>query len=85
MMMMIIINPWHYSSEESRPIKVVVTRWQYRGLVVNKALSLNFNFSFLNQISLLLISSSSPIVLTRPVPNPILPEKLLGYSQESNT
>ena len=34
-------------------------------LVVSKALSLNLNFSFLNQISLLLISSSYPIGLTR--------------------
>ena len=35
------------------------------GLVVSKALSLNFNFSFLNRISLLLISSSYPVVITR--------------------
>ena len=35
------------------------------GLVVSKALSLNLNFSFLNRIWLLLISSSYPIVLTR--------------------
>ena len=35
------------------------------GLVVSKVLSLNLNFSFLNWISLLLISSSYPIVLTR--------------------
>ena len=35
------------------------------GLVVSEALSLNLNSSFLNRISLLLISSSYPIVLTR--------------------
>ena len=35
------------------------------GLVVTKALSLNLNFSFLSRISLLLISSSYPIVLTK--------------------
>ena len=35
------------------------------GLVVSKALSLNLNFSFLNWILLLLISSSYPICLTR--------------------
>ena len=35
------------------------------GLVVSKVLSLNLNFSFLNRISLLLISSSYSIGLTR--------------------
>ena len=58
-----------------------------RALWLAKRLSLNLNFSFLNRISLLLISNSYPIVLTRlggPVPDPILPEKFLGYSQESN-
>ena len=52
-----------------------------------KHLSLNLNFSFLNRISLLLISSSYPIVLMRlggPVPDPILPDKFLWYSRESN-
>ena len=34
-------------------------------LVVSKALSLNINFSFINRISLLLISSSYAIGLTR--------------------
>ena len=34
-------------------------------LVVRKALSLNLNFSFLNRISLLVILSSYPVVLTR--------------------
>ena len=52
-----------------------------------KRVSLNLNFSFLNRISLLLILSSYPIVLTRlggPVPDPIHPETFLGYSRESN-
>ena len=57
------------------------------GLVVSKALSLNLNFSFLNRISLLLISSSYPIVLTRlggPRSRPNTSEKFPGYSRESN-
>ena len=52
-----------------------------------KRLFLNLNFSFLNWISLLLISSSYPIVLTKlsgPHSDPTLPEKFLGYSRESN-
>ena len=55
--------------------------------MVSKALSLNLNFSFFSQISLLFISSSYPIVLIKvgdPVPDPILQEKLLGYSWELN-
>ena len=55
--------------------------------MVSKALCLNLNISFLNWISLLLISSSYRIVLTRlggPVPDLILPETFLGYSRESN-
>ena len=57
------------------------------GLGVIKMLSLNLNFSFLSQISLLLnqvaiqLSSRGWV---NPVSDPILPEKLLGYSQESN-
>ena len=43
------INLWRYSPEEPRLAEVVA----------------DLNFSFLNQISLLLISSSYPIVLTR--------------------
>ena len=57
------------------------------GLVISKALIPNLNFNFLNRILLLLISSSYPIVFTRlrgPVPDPILPEKFLGYSREWN-
>ena len=52
-----------------------------------KRVSLNINFNFLNRISLLLISSSYPIVSrcwVDPVPDHILPEKFLGYSRESN-
>ena len=58
------------------------------GLWLAKRLSLTLNFSFLNRISLLLIWSTYPIVLTRlggPVPDPILPEKFLGYTRESNS
>ena len=59
------INPWRYLPEEPRSIEVVAARWQYRGaLWLAKRLSLNFNFSFLNRISLFL-SSRYPIVLTR--------------------
>ena len=52
------------------------------GPVVSKASSLNFKFSFLNRISLLLnalvtlLSSRGWLV---PVQNSILPEKFLGY------
>ena len=50
-------------------------------------LSLNLNFSFLNRISLLLISSSYPIVLTwlgEPRSRHYTPRKVLGYRRESN-
>ena len=43
----------------------LLTDGSARGFVVAKALPLNLNFGFLNRISLLLISSSYPIVLTR--------------------
>ena len=56
-----IINPWHYSSEEPRPTEMVAAKWH----TGRKALSLNLNFSFPNRISLLLTSSSYPIVLRR--------------------
>ena len=57
---------WCYSSEEPRPTEMVAARLAVQGdLVVSKALSLNLNFSFLNCISLLLISSGYPIGLTR--------------------
>ena len=49
------------------------------GVVVCKALSLNLNFSFLNRISLLVISSSYPIGLTRlggPRSKPYTPRKI---------
>ena len=53
-----------------------------------KSLSLNLNFSFLNRISLLLISSSYPIVLTRlggPHSRPYtFRKKIPGFSRESN-
>ena len=57
-------------------------------LVVNKAVSLNLNFSFLNRISLLLTSSSYPIVLTslgklRSRPHIIIKISSV-YSRESN-
>ena len=55
-----------------------------------KRLSLNLNFNVLNRISLLLISSSYPIVLARLVgprsrPYRLLQEKCLGYNRESKT
>ena len=52
-----------------------------------KRLSLNLNFSFLNRISLLLIQVATQLTSrgwVDPVPDPILPEKFLGYSRESN-
>ena len=59
------LNPWCYSSKEPRLTEVVVPDGSIGGIVVSKTLSLNLNFSFLNWISLLLTSSSYPIVLTR--------------------
>ena len=56
-------------------------------LVVSKALSLNLNFSFLNQISQLVnkvATQMSSHSWVNPVPDPIFPEKFLRYSQESN-
>ena len=52
-----------------------------------KRLSLYLNFSFLNRISLLLIQVATQLSSpgwVEPVPDPILPEKFLGYSRESN-
>ena len=52
-----------------------------------KRLSLNLNFSFLNRILLLLIQVATQLSSrgwVDPVPDPILPEKFLGYSRESN-
>ena len=52
-----------------------------------KRLSLNLNFSFLNRISLLLIQVTTQLSSrgwVNPVPDPIPPEKFLGYSRESN-
>ena len=53
-----------------------------------KRLSVNLNFSFLNRISLLLIQIATQLSSqgwVDPVPDPILSEKCLGYSRESNT
>ena len=52
-----------------------------------KRVSLNFNVSFLNRISLLLIQVATQLSSrdwVDPVPDPILPEKFLGYSRKSN-
>ena len=78
--------------KEPRPTEVVAARWRCRepcGYWLAKHLSRNLHFSFLNRISLLLISGGYPIVLTRlggPITDPIvpLPQKFLGYSRESN-
>ena len=68
--------------------QVVTTRWQYKGaLWLAMRLSLNLNFSFLNRILLLLIQVPTQLSSrgwVDPVPDPILPEKFLGYSRESN-
>ena len=56
-------------------------------LMVRKAFYLNLVFNFLNRISLLLISSSYQILLTKlswPLPDTILPEKFLWYTRKSN-
>ena len=52
-----------------------------------KRLSLNLNFGFLKQISLLLNEGATQLSLwgwVHPFPDPTLPEKFLGYSRESN-
>ena len=52
-----------------------------------KRLSLNLNFSFLNRILLLLNQVATQLSSqgwVDPVPDPILPEKFLEYSWESN-
>ena len=52
-----------------------------------KCLFLNLNFSFLNRISLLLNQIATQLSSrgwVDPGPDPILPEKFLGYSRESN-
>ena len=57
------------------------------GLVASKHLSLNLNFSFLNRIryfSYQVATQLSSWGWVDPVPDPILLEKFLGYSQESN-
>ena len=53
------LNPWRYSLDR---LKRMLPDGD---LVVSNVLSLNLNFRFLNRISLLLISSSFPMVLTR--------------------
>ena len=56
-------------------------------LSLAKRVSLNLNFSFLNRISLLLIQVATQLSSrgwVDLVPDPILPEKFLGYSRESN-
>ena len=56
-------------------------------LWLSKRLFLNLNFSFLNRILLLLIQVATQLSSrgwVGPVPDPILPEKVLGYSRESN-
>ena len=57
------------------------------GLVVSKALSLNLNFSFLNRISLLLISSSCLVVLTwlnGSRSGSYIPRKFVWFNRELN-
>ena len=52
-----------------------------------KLLSLNLNVSFINRISLLSYQAATQLSSrdwVDPVPDPILPEKFLGYSRESN-
>ena len=81
----LIRGPWAPNNEVQ--LKRLLPDGSAGALVVNKALSLNFHFSFINRISLLLnqlatlLSSRSWV---EPVPDPILPEKHLGYSRGSN-
>ena len=79
--------PWRSSPEEPRLTEVVAARWQYTALWLAKRLSHNLNFSFLNRISLLLIQVVTQLSSrgwVDPVSDPILPEKFIGYSRESN-
>ena len=77
-----VMNFWVPTAPKNQDrLKWLLPDGRVEDLVVSKALSLNLNFSFLNWISLLLMSSSYPIV---PVPDPILPSKILRYSRESN-
>ena len=59
------LNPWHSAPKSQDRLKRLLPYDSTGGLVVSKALSLNHNFIFLNQILLLLNSSSYPIVFTR--------------------
>ena len=52
-----------------------------------KQLSLNLNFSFVNRIRYFSYQVATQLPSrgwVDPVPDPIFPEKFLGYSQESN-
>ena len=81
-------NPWHYSSEEPRLTEVVAARGQYRGpcgqqstypsTLISVFLTGFCYFSY--QVATQLSSRG----WVYPVPDPILPEKFLGYSRESN-
>ena len=59
------LNPWHYSSEEPRPTEVVAARWQYRGPCGQQSAYPSTLICFLNRILLFIISSSYPIALMR--------------------
>ena len=59
------INPLRYSREEPRPTEGLLPDDNEEALVASKALSLTSNFSFVDRMSLLLISNSYTIVLTR--------------------
>ena len=83
-----LTNPCSYSSEKPKSTDVVAARRQCWEPFCSVTLFLNLNFSFLNRISLLFVSGSHPILFYRDwvnlVPDPISPEKFLGYSWESN-
>ena len=82
------INLWCYSPEEPRLTVVVAARWQYREPCgYQRTYPSTLISVFLTEFSLLLISSSYPIVLTRlggPRSKPYTPEKFLGNSWELN-
>ena len=79
----VVLQPWRAKTDWSGCCQVAVqgTLW------LAKHLSLNFNFNFLNRISLPLIQVATQLSSwgwVDLVPDPILPEKFLWYSRESN-
>ena len=81
-------NPWCYSPEEPRPTEAVAARRQYRGSCGWQSAYPSTLISVLltgfRYFSCQVASQLSSRGWVDPAPDPILPEKFLGYSQESN-